>query len=198
LLEAAFDAINPHAEEDWIVDSGASGHFLRNRTTFSNLDSTRKKFVTSAGGQSHCKEGHGVAKITLSNGKIKSIHDVQYVPRLYRNILFVGKTADLGHIALFDQSACFVISKEKPFRVVVKGTRMPGSDLYKLTQLARDLDFPQQVHALANPSTEASPKELFNDVVRQVRHYIEEGWREFHLQQCHAFSQVYLQGLEIR
>jgi hypothetical protein len=111
LLEAAFDAINLYADKDWIVDSRASAHFSGDRLTFSNLDSTEQRSVTSAGGQSHYIEGQGVAEITLSNGEIKNIYDVQYVPGLYRNILLVGKIANLGHLALFDQAACFIISK---------------------------------------------------------------------------------------
>jgi hypothetical protein len=127
LLEAAFDAINLHDGEDWIVDSGASAHFFGDRTSFSSIDSSHQKSVTSVGGQSHCIEGHGVAEIFLTNGEIKSIHNVQYVPGLYRNILSVGKIANLGHMALFDQSSCFIISKEKPFRVIAKGTRVAST-----------------------------------------------------------------------
>jgi hypothetical protein len=36
--------------------------------------------MTSAGGQSHCIEGQGIAEISLTNGEIKTIRDVQYVP----------------------------------------------------------------------------------------------------------------------
>jgi hypothetical protein len=150
LLEAAFDAINLYAGEDWIMDSGALAHFSGDRTTFSNLDSTKQRSVTSAGGQSHYIEGQGVAEIALSNGEIKSIRDVQYVLGLYRNILSIGKIVDLGHLALFDQAACFIISKEKPFRVIAKGTRTPGNGFYMLTQLAQNLDYAQQIHSLAD------------------------------------------------
>ena len=34
LLEAAFDAINLHTDEDWIVDSGTSAHFSGDRLAF--------------------------------------------------------------------------------------------------------------------------------------------------------------------
>jgi hypothetical protein len=66
-------------------------------------------------------------------------------------------------MALFDQSSCFVISKKKPFRVIAKGTRTPGSGFYRLTQLTQDLDSPPQVHTLVNmqdnPIVEPSPRE---------------------------------------
>jgi hypothetical protein len=56
-MEAEFDAINLYDGEDWIVDSGALAHFSGDRTSFSSIDSSHQKSVTSAGGQSHCIEG---------------------------------------------------------------------------------------------------------------------------------------------
>lgn len=86
----------------------------------------------------------------VRTGGLKSIRDVQDVPGLYRNILPVGKIANLGHLALFNQAACFIICKERPFRVIAKGTRTPKSGLYGLTQLTQNLDSTQQVHSLAD------------------------------------------------
>jgi hypothetical protein len=166
LLEAAFDAINLQGREDWIVDSGALAYFSGEKSSFSTIDSSHQKSVTSAGGQSHCIEGQGVAEISLTNGEIKTIRDVQYVPGLYRNILSVGKIADLGHMALFDQSSCFVISKEKPFRIIAKGVRTPGSGLYRLIQLTQNLDSAPQVHSLADSSenSTANPSHRESDL----------------------------------
>jgi hypothetical protein len=124
---------------------------------FSTIDSSYQKSVTSAGGQSHCIEGQGIAEISLTNGEIKTIRDVQYVPRLYCNILSIGKIADLGHMALFDQSSCLVISKEDPFRIIAKGTRIPESGLYRLTKLTENLDSFQQVHSIANSEENPRP-----------------------------------------
>jgi hypothetical protein len=81
---------------------------------------------------------------------------------LYRNILSVGKIANLGHMALFDQLSCFVISKEKPFRIIAKGARTHGSSLYRLTKLTQNLDSSQQVHSIANSeeNPRSAPKPL--------------------------------------
>jgi hypothetical protein len=71
------------------------------------------------------------------------------VPDLYRNVLSVGKVTDLGHVAVFDKTSCIVITRDRPFRIIAQGKHAPGSGVYKLTQLAQDLDHnPQQVHSL--------------------------------------------------
>lgn len=80
---------------------------------------------------------------------------------LYRNVLSVGKVADLGHVALFDKTSCVVFTKDKPFRVIAQGKRVPGSGLYKLIQLSRNLDHTsQQVHSLDNISRSHNPQRL--------------------------------------
>jgi hypothetical protein len=96
--------------------------------------------MTLAGGHSHCIEDQGIAEIALTNGEIKSIYNIKFVHELYCNILSISKIIDLRHKAMFDQSSCFVISKEKPFKIVAKGTRTPRSGLFRLTQLAQNLD----------------------------------------------------------
>jgi transposase InsO family protein len=69
-------------------------------------------------------------------------------------------------MALFDQSSCFVISKEKPFRIIAKGVRTPGSGLYRLTQLTQNLDSASQVHSLADSSenSTANPSHRESDL----------------------------------
>ena len=81
------------------------------------------------------------------------------MPGLYRNVLLVGKVADLGHVILFDKTSCVVITKDKPFRVIAQGKLTLGSGLYKLTQLSRNLDHTsQQVHSLDNISGSQNPQ----------------------------------------
>ena len=67
----------------------------------------------------------------------------------------VEKIADVGHLTIFDKSSCLVISKDKPFRLVAKDTRTLGSGLYRLTQLAQNLDSPQ-IHPLDNSQNRQS------------------------------------------
>lgn len=113
------------------MDFRASIHFSGDRSSFTTIDFSYQKSVTLVGSQSHYIEGQEVAKVVYLKGEIKSIYDVQYIPRLYRDILSVGKIANLGHIDLFDQSSCFVISKEK----YGKKHTFVGSCLYRTTQL---------------------------------------------------------------
>jgi hypothetical protein len=161
LLEVAFDALNFQAYEDWIMDSGTSAHFSGDRSFFSTLDPSYQNAVTSISGQLYCIEGEGFAEI-------KSIRNVQYVPGLYRNILSVGKIADLRHLAIFNKSSCFVISINKLFCLVAKGTRTPSSGLYRLTQLAQNLESPQ-IYTLNNSQNKQSTTScLYNNSATQL------------------------------
>jgi hypothetical protein len=89
------------------------------------------------------------------------------MPGLYCNVLSVGKVADLGHVAIFDKISYVVITRHRPFRIIAQGKRVPGSGLYKLTQLVQDLDHnPQQIHSL-NSTTRMNQNPPQNNIIAE-------------------------------
>lgn len=49
--------------------------------------------------------------IKISQGKLKQIHDVQYIPSLAHNLLSVGQLLSCGYSVVFEQEACYIKDK---------------------------------------------------------------------------------------
>jgi hypothetical protein len=135
--------------DEWILDSGASAHFSRDRSSFRYSGPSQNSLVTLARGQAHVIHGQRTAQVFMPSGKIKNIRDIKYIPSLSCNILSqvfinsgkiknikdinyipslscnilsVGKITNVGHLAIFDETNC-VNTKTKPFQIISKGQR---------------------------------------------------------------------------
>jgi hypothetical protein len=116
---------------DWILDSGATNHVTGNSSLLVDLklySSTAS--MTAAGGESHRIAGIGNVPMKLSNGEIKTMTNVLYVPGVRRNLLSVGCVTDDGYSVKFYRNKCLI--KHRQTRIVVcKGSRLKRG-LYKL------------------------------------------------------------------
>jgi hypothetical protein len=108
--------------DEWILDSGASAHFSRDRSSFRYSGPSQNSLVTLARGQAHVIHGQRTSQVFINSGKIKNIKDINYIPSLSCNILSVGKITNVGHLAIFDETNC-VNTKTKPFQIISKGQR---------------------------------------------------------------------------
>lgn len=93
--------------------------------------STPSSSVSTANGAKLAVAGHGT--VTIDTNKVNK---VLYVPGISRNLVFVGKLADLDYHILFTRKQCLVFDKHHPSRVCMHGLRDPQNNLYKLSTSA--------------------------------------------------------------
>jgi transposase InsO family protein len=140
-IQVALEALALEEDHEWIIDSGASRHFSGNAQVFNSLEpSSLGGTAVSAGGHSHPIQGQGSINLSSSNGEIKRISSVYYVPGLNRNLLSVGQIAELGCLVMFDEEKCIVATKTKPSRVIARGKRNPSNGLYFLRSESSNLE----------------------------------------------------------
>lgn len=63
-------------------------------------------------------EGKGTIAIKTSQGNIKLLNDVQYVPGLAHNLLSVGQLLNASYSPLFDDDCCSVYDKKSGHSIV--------------------------------------------------------------------------------
>ncbi len=115
----------------WYLNSGATKHVSRNKSSFKGLNFFVKihnvKFI---GGQIHDVHEKGKIKISSNFSKIKIISNVFYVPSLSKNLLFINMIADKGNIVVFDSKKCLVINNGDPNIIMVEGVKDQKNGLY--------------------------------------------------------------------
>jgi hypothetical protein len=147
-------------EEDWFLDSGATAHVTGNRDLLTDIRVTPRSNVTTTGGNALPVEGHGKAIITGN----KVVDNILYVPGITKNLLSVGKFADIGMITLFGSRNCWIFNKQNPYKILLTGTRESSNSLYRLTTpsaliVSRTTRPPDELHNSAN-ITEASSSNI--------------------------------------
>ena len=68
--------------------------------------------------------------IKTSNGKVKLLHDVQYVPSLAHNLLSVEQLMGSGYSILLDDEACVI--KEKKLGLAMVSIHMTKNKMFPL------------------------------------------------------------------
>jgi transposase InsO family protein len=153
----ALEALNVEDDGDWIIDSGASRHFLGNEQAFTSLEpSTLQGKAMSAGGQSHPIQGQGSIRLSSPTGEIKKISSVYFVPGLNKNLLSVGQITELGCFVVFDEHKCIVATKSTPSRIVARGERSPTNGLYFLKTVVSDLQMNSMALELSQNKKQAT------------------------------------------
>ncbi|KAG0600944.1 hypothetical protein M758_11G072700 [Ceratodon purpureus] len=84
-----------HVNSTWYLDSGATQHMCHQKEGFINYTKRQDDQVVYLGDDStsYMIEGHGDVNVKLTNGKVKYIPDVLYIPGLAKN-LFSAKQFD--------------------------------------------------------------------------------------------------------
>lgn len=111
-LFMAYRDTNEVTSDMWFVDSGCSNHMTGMKLIFKELDETQKTIVRLGDNNGLQAEGKGTVAIKSSHGKVKLLHDVQFVPSLAHNLLSVGQLMATGHSLFFDDGACIIKDKK--------------------------------------------------------------------------------------
>lgn len=139
-------------DSEWVMDSGASSHFSRDKQNFSKFSpcSTRStaSHITTAGGSQLPVTGASC----INFQKNKRVSHVLYVPSLQSNLLSIGRFTDLGHNVLFNSKHCYVLQDWTPDftpeQVHLEGDRHPVNRLYTLNQ---QTNTPTSSHLASRP-----------------------------------------------
>jgi len=62
-------------------------------------------------------KGKGTVEVRTSHGKVKELHDVQFIPELGYNLQSVGQLMAHGYSVLFDDNACAITKKNSGTKV---------------------------------------------------------------------------------
>lgn len=82
------------------------------REMFRDLNESEKMQVKLGDDKDIQVEGKGTVAIKTSHGKVKLLHNVQFVPNLAHNLLSVGQLMACGYAVTFDNEACVIKEKK--------------------------------------------------------------------------------------
>lgn len=94
------------------MDSGCSNHMTGTGSLFKALDENQKNEVRFGDDRMVKVEGKGTIGNKTSQGTVKLLHDVQFVPNLTHNSLSVGQLMGEGYSVLFDGGIGSVYDKK--------------------------------------------------------------------------------------
>ena len=117
-LFMAHSPFNSDVNGVWFMDSGCSNHMTGTRTLFKELDESQKSEVHFGDDRLVKVEGKGTISINTSQGNVKLLHNVQFVPELSHNLLSVGQLMEDGYFLLFDDGVCSVYDKNSGQHIV--------------------------------------------------------------------------------
>ncbi|XP_010277694.1 PREDICTED: uncharacterized protein LOC104612075 [Nelumbo nucifera] len=145
-LFTAHSPIDNASNGVWFLDSGCSSHMSGTKSLFKELDKSQKSEVRLGDNKQMQVEGKCTIAIKTSQGNVKLLHDVQYIPNLAHNLLSVGQLIDGGYSILFDDGCCSVQDKKTGHIIVSipmaqnKMFRLKVSEVRNYTLIARAID----------------------------------------------------------
>ena len=95
----------------WLINSSYSNHMPGKRDLFVDLDESHKLKVKLGDNKEVQVQGRGTVAIKTNQGKVKLIHDVQYVPDIAHNLMSVGQLLTCGYSVRFEQDTCYIIDE---------------------------------------------------------------------------------------
>lgn len=128
----------------WLVNSGCSNHMTSMRSLFNDLDETYKEKVHLGDNKDLAVEGKGTVSFHTNGGKVKLLHDVQFVPTLAHNLLSVGQLISLGHSVIFEGNHCLIKDGQT------------GNTLVSIKRTKNNM-FPLQVESVGLVNTAVNP-----------------------------------------
>jgi hypothetical protein len=115
----------------WFIDSGASAHMSCRREWFDDYNEKIDGTHIYLGDNRSLKvQGYGIVKVKLSNGELKQIYNVMYVPGIKKNLIFVSTITDYDLKVEFGKYQCLIKDIRNHYKTVATGSRCGG--LYKL------------------------------------------------------------------
>ena len=115
----------------WFVDYGASIHMTCNKNWYIKFKKTHNgAHIYLGDDHSYQIKGYGDIPVTLSNGTIRHISNVVYVPGINKNLIFVSTITNQNLKVEFFKTHCIVKDLQNHYKIVAKGVRV--GVLYKL------------------------------------------------------------------
>jgi hypothetical protein len=135
VFESCLAELEVNSLEDspvWILDSGATQHVTGNPDILTNIKKVSHATpMLTAGRDSHNVAGRGKVLLKISDGSIKSIKNVHYVPGIRRDLLSIGCFTKQGYLVEFIKNTCLI--KDMKTRVTLfQRSRLGKKGLYKL------------------------------------------------------------------
>jgi hypothetical protein len=128
----ALDVIAGCAEtnDKWVLDTACSFHMCPYRDWFNTLDSTTAAGSVLGFDNSQCKiEGIGSIRIKMSDGTIRTLTDVRYIPKMKRNLISLSALDAKGYKYSGGDN---VLKVTKGSLIVMKGDLSLTNGLYYL------------------------------------------------------------------
>lgn len=93
----------------WYLDSGASFHMTDDKSLFSTLEEKYLKMHIEMGDDGKYRvSGEGIVVFQRKHGAPLSLTDVNYVPRLKKNLVSVAMLEDKGYDVVFSKEKVFL------------------------------------------------------------------------------------------
>lgn len=116
----------------WVLDSGASRHMTSEKSLYSSMQPLQEPIIVKVGNNAKCPaEGTGSVSFVDSNGTVKKLSNVLYVPQIKRNLISVAAITDLGHEVSFNKAGAKILDSSG--NIVGAGVRR--NNLYELSAL---------------------------------------------------------------
>lgn len=95
---------------DWVIDSGATQHMVKEKSSFEKLDQTFETKVITANGEEISVRGKGIIKLPIHTRNGPShveFSEVLWIPDLKDNLISVAKLVERGKCdVVFDRNYC--------------------------------------------------------------------------------------------
>jgi len=116
--------------DKWVLDTACSFHMCPYRDWFNTLDSTTAAGSVLGFDNSQCKiEGIGSIRIKMSDGTIRTLTDVRYIPKMKRNLISLSALDAKGYKYSGGDN---VLKVTKGSLIVMKGDLSLTNGLYYL------------------------------------------------------------------
>lgn len=123
------------ANNEWFIDSGATAHMCNNNELVINTRESTKKSITVANSEKISIQCMGdVNQVVATDNGMNEIvmKNVQYVPKLFVNLLSVSQIVKRDNDVLFTKHGCTITNKNG--KVIATGSLQ--NDLFKLNTVA--------------------------------------------------------------
>ena len=109
VMSAMSDDVPNDNDDVWYVNLGASNHMTSHGEWFKSMhDPEKLGFVETSDNTKHTISHIGDVPLTVDDGKVKSLVDVLHVPRITKNLVFVGQMVEQGLQVRFNHDGCFI------------------------------------------------------------------------------------------
>ena len=125
VMTAMSDDVPNGLDNVWYVDSGASNHMTSHGEWFKSMhDPEKPGFVETGDDTKHSIAHIGDVPLNVNDGKVKYLANVLHVPKITKNLVFVGQMVEQGLQVQLNHDGCFVEELDNKCRLVARGRRM--------------------------------------------------------------------------